>query len=219
MRGLYAIVDTDTLSARGHDPVAFARAVLDGGASVVQLRAKHLEGAETLALLRLLGPVCKASGVPLFANDRADLAWLAGVDGLHVGQGDVRPTEARALFEASGRRLRIGLSTHDEAQADAALAEPIDYLAIGPVFGTSSKERPDPTVGAGRALAIAKGVRERRPGMPVVAIGGIGLEEARALRGGVDAVAVIGALVPERGTSLDFTRERARALVDALGAP
>jgi thiamine-phosphate pyrophosphorylase len=115
--------------------------------------------------------------------------------------------------------MRIGLSTHDEAQADAALTEPIDYLAIGPVFGTTSKERPDPTVGLERTIAIARRVRAARPELPVVAIGGIGVEQARSLAGHVDTIAVIGALLPAVGEGSDAARARAQALVEAFRAP
>lgn len=218
MRGLYAIVDTDSLARRGLDPVAFAEAVLDARPAAIQLRDKHGGAAQTLSLLRSMKPLAARAGVPLFANDRADLAVLARCDGVHVGQDDLAVPAVRALADRAGVSLRVGLSTHTRAQLEAALAEPIDYVAIGPIFPTESKERPDAVVGLDTLAALCAVVEQARPGLPVVAIGGISLERARAVGAICPLVALIAALLPEqRGKdALDEVSARARALHAAI---
>jgi thiamine-phosphate pyrophosphorylase len=198
--GLYPIVDLDTLERRGLDPVCFAERVLVARPPLIQLRAKSAGPRETLALLRALAPLARASGTLLFANDRADLALLGGADGVHVGQTDHQPDDVRRA--APGRR--IGLSSHDPAELEAALAARPDYVAYGPVFDTTSKAAPDPTVGLeGLALAAE---RARRAAIPLVAIGGIDRRRARQVAEIADLVAVIGALIPESGSLEDVER-------------
>ncbi len=143
MRGLYAIIDTEALARRGVPPVAFAERVLAAGPAAIQLRDKRGGARATLALLRELAPLAAAAGVPLFANDRPDLARLAGCDGVHVGQDDLPVALVREAFPG----LRVGLSTHDAAQVEQAITEAPDYLAVGPIFATASKENPSPVVG------------------------------------------------------------------------
>jgi thiamine-phosphate pyrophosphorylase len=206
MRGLYAIVDVDTLQARGFDTVAFADAVLSASPAALQLRAKSSPPRETLALLRALAPLCRRAGVPLVANDRPDLAILAGCSVVHVGQSDMPLERVRRI--APG--LDVGVSTHDLAQLTAALAARPAYVAFGPVFETSSKKDHEPVVGVAAlrgACALARAV-----GISVVAIGGITFARAATLVGVVDAVAVIGELVPAAGESLAVVAERALAL-------
>src|SRR6516164_1745367 len=159
MRGLYAIADVDTLDARGLDPVAFADAVLRASPAALQLRAKGVPAREALALLRELAPMCHRAGVPLVANDRPDLAILAGCDAVHVGQSDMPIDRVRRIAPGLG----VGVSTHDLDQLDAALAARPLYVAYGPVFETTTKTNPDPVVGVGalraaRAHAVAAGV-------------------------------------------------------------
>src|SRR5580700_6986140 len=190
MRGLYAIVDLGALAARHLDPIAFAAAVLRVRPAALQLRAKNTASREVLAILRELAPMCHGVGVPLVANDRPDLAVLAGCDIVHVGQTDMPIDRVRRI--APG--LRVGVSTHTPEQLGAALAVRPDYVAFGPVFPTSTKLDPDPVVGvegvrSARVLAAAAGV-------PLVGIGGITLENIRGLVGLVDAVAVVSALIP-----------------------
>jgi thiamine-phosphate pyrophosphorylase len=210
MRGLYAIVDVEALERRGLDPVRFGEALLAARPAALQLRDKAGGARRTLGLLRALAPLAARAGVPLFANDRPDLALLARCDGVHVGQDDVPVGLVRSI--APG--LRVGLSTHDAAQVEVALEERPDYLAVGPIFPTSSKERPSPVVGLDGLAALAARVHAARPGLPLVAIGGISLETAAAVGALADVVAVIGALVPEdRGAgAYDAASERARAL-------
>lgn len=226
MQGLYAIVDTHSLTRRGIEIVPFVEAVLEARPAALQLRDKKGEAGRTLSLLRAIAPLCARAHVPLFANDRPDLALLAGCDGVHLGQLDLPAAAARALILAPGavdpprtRGLLIGLSTHNAAELDAALAEAPDYVAIGPVFPTASKERPDPVLGLEVFGALASHVRHVRPGVPVVGIGGITLETAGSIGALANCAAVIGALVPEEGEGqalLDEVRARARALSDAV---
>ena len=208
MRGLYAIVDTGTLAARRVEPVAFARAVLAVHPAALQLRAKDLPPREALALLRELAPLCRLAGVPLVANDRPDLAIMAGCDLVHVGQTDMPIDRVRRIAPGLG----VGISTHTLEQLDQALASRPSYVAFGPVFPTATKENPDPVVGVEALRAAAR--RASAVGIPLVAIGGISQARVAALVGIADAVAVIGDLMPDAGAldPLAEVSERARAL-------
>lgn len=204
--GLYAIVDTDTLARAALDPVEFTRRVLEAGAlAAVQLRAKSLGSGACLALAETLAPLCRAAGVPFFVNDRADVAALAGADGVHLGVTDLPLGEARRIFPS----LQLGASSHNDDEVAAALAQGPDYLAFGPVFGTGSKRDPSPTVG----LDALRRITTRSP-LPVVAIGGITLDNAAQVRAaGARCGAVIAALV----VPVTDQSARARALHHALG--
>jgi thiamine-phosphate pyrophosphorylase len=210
MRGLYAIVDVTTLTRLDLSVLDVARAIVDARPAALQLRAKELAPSETLQLLRALHPICRMAGVPLFANDRADLAALAGCEGVHVGQDDLPVPTIRRIAPD----LRVGISTHSAEQAARALADKPDYIAVGPIFETSSKAQPDPVVGLDTLRAIA----DQCP-LPVVAIGGIDLPRAGAIGRTTHLGAVISALLPARPdrNSLDAIRERALALHNALG--
>lgn len=217
MRGLYALVDTGALGARGLDPQRFAEAVLRARPAALQLRDKRGGARGTLSLLRQLAPLARAAGVPLFANDRPDLALLAGVTGVHVGQDDVPPTLVKAISRGA---LQVGLSTHREAEVFAALDEPLDYLALGPLLPTTSKEQPDAVVGWDTFSRLAAWVRARRPELPLVAIGGIDLEVAPRVAEHAALGAVIGGLLPSDPSDPEWPEEvasRARALHRALG--
>jgi thiamine-phosphate pyrophosphorylase len=220
MRGLYAIVDTDALSRRGLDPLPFAEAVLSARPAAIQLRDKRGGAGRALALLRALAPIARRAGVPLFANDRPDLALLAGCDGVHVGQEDLPVAAVRALSDRMGAALRVGLSTHTRPEVERALREPIDMIAIGPIFPTSSKERPDAVVGLEELASLCALIAGERPGLPVVAIGGISIETAGRVGSACGCAAVIGALLPgeeARGTAaLDEVSARARAIDTAI---
>lgn len=209
-KGLYPIVDIDALARAGIAPLAFAERVLKARPPLLQLRAKHESSRATLALLNALKPACERAGTLLFANDRADLALLAGADGVHVGQDDL-PLAAVRRFAPS---LKIGVSTHDFPQLERALAERPDYVAFGPVFQTSSKERPDAVVGLSGLSGAAD--RARAAGIPLVAIGGITLLHAPAIAALGALAAVIGALV---GPSLDQTEQATLAFQRALTPP
>jgi thiamine-phosphate pyrophosphorylase len=214
MRGLYAIIDVGTLAALRCDPVAFAEAVLAVRPAALQLRAKDTPPREMLAMLRAIAPLCHRVGVPLVANDRPDLAMLAGCDAVHVGQDDIPIDRARRIAPGLG----VGVSTHTPAQLESAIAARPMYVAFGPVFETQSKRNPDPVVGVA-ALRQAY-ARASAQGIPLVAIGGITRERARSLVGATDAVAVIGELLPRGAFDagapmadvLDEVTHRARAL-------
>jgi thiamine-phosphate pyrophosphorylase len=215
MRGLYAIVDLGTLAARRLDPVAFAGAVLRVRPAALQLRAKDTPSREVLALLRELAPMCHRAGVPLVANDRPDLALLAGCDIVHVGQTDMPIDRVRRITPGLG----VGVSTHTLEQLDAALAAVPSYVALGPIFETRTKDNPDPVVGV--EVLRAASARAAAARVPLVAIGGITRERARELVGLVDAVAVVAELLPSR-TGSDALREvtsRAQTLHDLFVAP
>ncbi len=165
-----------------------AQALLDGGASFFQLRHKGPWTRERLTELEALVKLCPR----LIVNDRADIAALVGA-GLHVGQTDLPPGEARKQI---GSRM-LGFSTHNAAQLAASAAEPVDYVALGPIFQTASKLNPDPQVGL-------ENLRAWRPltNRPLVAIGGITRDNAvSVLEAGADSVAVIGDLYPEELTA------------------
>jgi thiamine-phosphate pyrophosphorylase len=190
MHGLYAIVDVGALATRRIAPVPFAEAVLRVRPAALQVRAKDVPARETLALMRELAPMCHRANVPLVANDRPDLAILAGCDAVHVGQQDMPIDRVRRITPTLG----VGVSTHNLEQLDAALAAHPLYVAYGPVYETSTKRDPDPVVGlAGIRAAHA---RAAASGVPLVAIGGITRERARELVGLVDAVAVVAELLP-----------------------
>jgi thiamine-phosphate pyrophosphorylase len=187
----YPILDTEVALRRGIDPVKAAVQMLEGGAKILQFRHKGFLSREAFAWLERIAELTTATGATLVINDRSDLAKLFGA-ALHLGQDDLLPSVARRVV---GPDAMVGFSTHNEAQLRAACAEPADYLALGPIFGTVTKENPDPTVGLDE-------LRRLRPlsNRPLVAIGGITRANARrALEAGADSVAVIGDLFPEDG--------------------
>jgi thiamine-phosphate pyrophosphorylase len=210
MKGLYAIVDTKLLAERGTDPVAYARALLAARPAAIQVRAKNVSAREILAILRALGPVCRHLGVSLVANDRADLAALAGCECVHIGQDDL-PYE---LVHRIAPQLGVGISTHNPEQLERALACKPRYVAYGPIFETTSKLSPDPVVGLEGLRAASR--LARAAGVPLVGIGGITLARAPELADLADACAVIGDLYPPGATLADVT-ERAHLFHAALG--
>ncbi len=160
----------------------------EGGATLVQLREKHLAPREFYREAEAALRVARANGVRLIINDRVDIALALRADGVHLGQDDLQPEAARRLL---GERAIIGFSTHNVEQAREAARLPINYIAIGPIFATTSKDDPGPTLGLD-GLRIA---RVSVKNIPVVAIGGITRNNARAvLSAGVDSLAVITAL-------------------------
>ncbi len=138
----------------------------------------------------ILLPVCRADGVPFCVNDRLDVALAVDADVVHLGQDDLPLAEARAVLRAAGRSMVVGISTHNLDQALAAAAAGADYIGFGPVFPTVSKANPDPTVGVAALAAVCRAVA-----VPVVAIGGITLEQVAAVaESGAAAAAVISAV-------------------------
>jgi thiamine-phosphate pyrophosphorylase len=209
MRGLYAIVDVTTLARLHLSIVDVVGALVEVRPAALQLRAKELAPREMLHLLRALHPICRTAGVPLFANDRADLAALAGCEGVHVGQDDIPVPTIRRIAPA----LKVGISTHTPEQVRRALVDKPDYVALGPIFETSSKSRPDAVVGVDTLRSVAAECP-----VPVVAIGGIDLARAPAIGETTHLGAVIAALFPEPPAPCDLAaiRDRARALHAAL---
>ena len=185
---IYPITDT-RLSGLSHRQQA--ERLIAGGARIIQLRDKHATPRELYAAARDTLEFTRQHGVPLIVNDRVDIALALSADGVHLGQDDLPPDKAREIL---GDRAIIGFSTHSVEQAVAALAWPVDYIAIGPVFSTQTRADPDPVVGI-EGLQL---VRNAAKGRPVVAIGGIGHDKIRAVfEAGADSAALIAALVSD----------------------
>lgn len=181
MPRLYVILDAGL--ARGPIQEIAAR-LMSAGVRLLQFRAKDMGAREMLALGKELTDAARQSGATLFLNDRPDVACLAGADGVHVGQEDLTVEQVRAVLGA-GRW--VGVSTHNQEQFQKAAAGSSDYIAIGPIFSTSSKANPDAVVGT-------EMIRKLRPltKKPIVAIGGIRLNRAtEVIEAGADSVAVI----------------------------
>jgi thiamine-phosphate pyrophosphorylase len=182
----YPIIDTQICGARGLDPCAIAAACFRGGARLLQLRVKSWSSAAWLALADSVVSEARRWRATVVVNDRADIARMAAAGGVHVGQDDLPPDVAAVVL---GDGI-VGLSTHDRAQVDEALRSTADYLAVGPVYGTATKD----TGYTARGLDLVRYAANR--GKPVVAIGGMTLDRAPGVIGaGAAAVAVISDLV------------------------
>jgi thiamine-phosphate pyrophosphorylase len=180
--------------------VEFANELTMGGASLIQLREKDASSREILRLARELRRVLPQN-VRLILNDRADLCVAAGADGVHVGQDDLDAEAARRIV---GSERILGVSTHNPEQVKAGDESSADYVAIGPVFSTTSKDNPDPVIGLDgvkRARALTQ--------KPLVAIGGITIENCRSvIDAGADSVAVITDLLADaRKRTADFLQK------------
>jgi thiamine-phosphate pyrophosphorylase len=188
---LYVLCDADVCARAGWTLPDFALACLDGGATLLQLRAKRLPSGPFFDQATAIVRRAEEARATVIVNDRADLARLAGAAGVHVGQDDLSPAQARTLV---GPDAIVGLSTHTADQLDAALREPVSYVAVGPVFGTVTKDTGYETIGLEAVRAAA--ARAAAQGMPLVAIGGITLDRARAvIDAGAQSVAVISDLL------------------------
>jgi thiamine-phosphate pyrophosphorylase len=186
---LHAIVDAEVAAAAGWAPGDLARALLDGGARIVQVRGKRLGSGPLLDLCDTVVRLAAPYGARVIVNDRPDLARLSGAAGVHVGQDDLPPAEARAIV---GPDAIVGCSTHTVTQIEVAQSEPVSYVAIGPVFGTRTKNTGYQAVGLELVAAAAR----LAAGRPVVAIGGITLDTAASvIAAGASAVAVISDLL------------------------
>jgi len=193
---LYPITDR-RLSGLSH--AEQVRRLSAGGATFIQLREKHLDAREFYEEAKAALDVARERGVRLIINDRVDIALALEADGVHLGQDDLPPEAARRIL---GERAIIGFSTHNIEQAKLAVRLPVDYIAIGPVFATSSKENPDSALG----LEALKNVRAIVH-TSLVAIGGITLETApNVLAAKVDSVAVISSLLSDPHKITDRTR-------------
>jgi thiamine-phosphate pyrophosphorylase len=187
---LYAIVDPE--HAGGHALPALAKLVAAGGATLVQLRDKRSDTRAMVDSARAVKAALKPFGVPLLINDRVDVALAAGADGVHVGQTDMAAEDARRLL---GPQAVIGLSIKSVALAQAAPIDLIDYVGIGGVYATTSKDNPSPPIGVDGLRRIVEVFRRRDPKFPSCAIAGITAANAGAtIAAGADGVSVISAL-------------------------
>jgi thiamine-phosphate pyrophosphorylase len=187
----YPILDTETAARRRVPPLRAAEQILEGGARILQFRHKGFFSRDVFDQARQIAALCRDADALFVINDRADVARLLNA-AVHLGQDDLSPADARRVL---GDGLVIGFSTHNEAQFRDGAEQPVDYLAFGPIFGTSSKLNPDPVVGLNE-------LRRLRPltDRPLVAIGGITRLNVRSvIDAGADSVAVIGDLYPEDG--------------------
>lgn len=200
---LYVILDAALLTI---PETECARQLVDAGVRLIQYRNKAASSRDLLESSKRLSTDLISRGVTFIVNDRADVAALAGASGVHVGQEDLGVEEARAVV---GRGKLVGVSTHNLTQFEQAAASSADYIAVGPIFSTSTKANPDPVVGT-------EFIRQVRPltDKPIVAIGGITLEHAAGVvKAGADSVAVISDILraPDPG-------EQARRYVEMLEA-
>lgn len=182
---IYPITNT-RLSGLSHADQA--RVFAEQGVALIQIREKSLTSRAFYKAASAAVEATKGTRSKLIVNDRVDIAMAVGADGVHLGQEDLRPGYARDLL---GANVLIGYSTHTIDQVREALEMPVDYIAFGPIFGTSTKEDPDPPTG----IEALKKVKELAGPVPVVAIGGINKENiAEVKESGVNAAALIGAL-------------------------
>ena len=198
---LYAILDH--AAAGGRDLAWLAQQAIAGGADVLQLRHKDASTRDLLSDVARVRPIAKAAGIPLIINDRADVALAGDADGVHVGQDDLPVSAVRRLGPA---RWIVGKSTHSFEQAMAAANEPVDYIALGPIYATPTK--PDsPHVGLELIPRVTQAVRQ-----PVVVIGGIDHQTLpEVLRAGARCAAVVRAIC-----AADDPAEAARRLKTAM---
>src|ERR1700722_16646409 len=198
---LYVILDAALLRIPAKE---CAKSLVNAGVGLIQYRHKRASGRELFESSRELAEYLNPIGVQFIVNDRADVAALAGARGVHVGQDDLGVEQARRV---GGEAEWVGISTHNSGQFRSALETSADYVAIGPIFATGSKENPDPVVGVGF-------VRETRAmtDRPTAAIGGITLERAaEVIETGADSVAIIGDIL-----GAESVGKRARQYVDLL---
>jgi thiamine-phosphate pyrophosphorylase len=165
--------------------------LIEGGAKFIQLRDKHSTPKDFYESAQAVMDFVRDKDVKIIINDRVDIALAVKADGVHLGQDDLPPNYAREIL---GEKAIIGFSTHSISQAIEAIKMPLDYVAIGPIFSTATKENPDPIVG----IEGVKKVRQAIGDFPLVAIGGIGFENAKnILQNGADSVAVISQILRE----------------------
>lgn len=206
---LNAIVDPER--ANGRSLAELTRLVVAGGATLIQLRDKHGATRQMIEEARAIKSVLAGTGVPLVINDRVDVALVAEADGVHVGHEDMRAEDARRLL---GTKAIVGLSIKSVALANAAPLDALDYVGVGGVYATASKDNPNPPIGTAGLAAIVAAFRTRKRDLPIVGIAGIDADNAAdVIAAGADGVAVISALSmqgdPERAA------RKLRGIVDA----
>lgn len=200
---VYPILDAGFLPS-GERRAAALHAVVhelgEAGIGILQYRNKQGREHEVLSDAQVMRTAARNSQMKLILNDWPYLAFEAGFDGVHLGQGDMSPAEARAIV---GTERMVGLSTHNEAQMRVADREPVDYIAVGPVFATASKQNPDPVIGL-EGVQLARGITRK----PLVAIGGITLATAPDVKAaGADSIALISAIFSSGGSPAKFAED------------
>lgn len=185
---IYPITDT-RISGLSH--IEQVKRLIDGGATLIQIREKSAPSGEFYDAALQCVAYARERGVRMIINDRVDIAMATGADGVHLGQDDLSPGHARRLL---GPDAIIGYSTHSIEQARTAIALPVDYIAIGPVFGTTTKDDADAVVGVVGVRAVRAAITD----FPLVAIGGISADTAKeVLDAGADSVAIISDILKE----------------------
>ena len=201
---IYPITDSH-LSGLTH--AEQVRQLIAGGAEIVQIREKKASSASFYDSVVLALKASKDKGVHIVVNDRVDIAIAAGADGVHLGQDDLSPELARNLL---GARKIIGYSTHSVEQAQAAIELPVDYIAIGPIFPTSTKENPDQVVGLKGIQEVRKAIGE----FPLVAIGGIDMSNVISVfEAGATTAAIVSGLLSDP----DLISERTSQILRMIG--
>ncbi|HEY0763824.1 MAG TPA: thiamine phosphate synthase [Pyrinomonadaceae bacterium] len=196
---VYALTNVEL---SGHSHAEQVELLTQGGASLIQLREKKMSALEFYEHAK----AAVAVGVPLIINDRVDVAIVVGARGVHLGQDDLPPEAARRLL---GPDAIVGYSTHNIDQALAAVKLPIDYLAVGPIFQTTTKTDTFPVLGLEGLRAVRAAIGE----FPLVAIGGITQANApEAVAAGADSVAVINALLSDPNRITEMTRSLIQSL-------
>jgi thiamine-phosphate pyrophosphorylase len=188
---LMAIVDADVARSAGWPVIDLTSAFLSGGATLIQLRAKEASGGWLLDTASAIVALAHQANARVIINDRADVARLSGADGVHVGQDDLAPALVRQIV---GEQAMVGFSTHTREQVNAAVGQPVNYVAVGPVFDTRTKQSGYGAIGLAGVQTAADVTRAAR--QPLVAIGGVTLETAAdVIDAGADCVAVISDLL------------------------
>ncbi|BAQ45139.1 MULTISPECIES: thiamine phosphate synthase [Methylobacterium] len=215
---LYGLLDVGVCGGDAGHLARMAAEAAAGGCTLLQYREKTIANArETVERLRLIHAALEGTGVPLLVNDRVDLALAAGAEGVHLGQEDMHPADAKRLLP---RGAIVGLTVKNAAQADELYRLPVDYACIGGVFSTTSKDNPDPPVGLdGLNRIVFRARLARGATLPVGAIAGIDRSNAAATIGaGADGIALISALFGT-GQDVEARARDLRAVVDgALAA-
>jgi thiamine-phosphate pyrophosphorylase len=202
LSGLYVVVDTEWLKGRKHTDVA--RQAIRGGAKVIQLRCKERSIKEFLSIAGDLKKICSEQGILFIVNDSLEVALAVGADGLHVGQDDLPVAAARKLLPID---VILGCSVRTVEEAKVALSDGADYLGVGAIYTTATKESAE-AVGVGRLKEIKKAVD-----LPIVAIGGInGNNLSEVMKAGADAAAVISAIL-----GAEDVEKATRQLVNIIG--
>jgi len=198
---LYVILDAALITSPERD---CALSLAEAGVRLLQYRNKSASSRQYLDSSRALADALRPHGVSFIVNDRPDVAFLAGASGVHVGQDDLGVEQARRV---AGPDMLVGVSTHNLEQFERAAESTADYIAVGPIFATSSKANPDPVVG----LDFVRKVRTITD-KPIVAIGGISLDRAKSvIEAGADSVAVISGIL-----SAPNPPQSARQYIEAL---